>query len=148
MTRRYVDALLLHQEREVDIGGLWIITGFKQCHQIVKKHATSPTTYSLARKFGLAVNAVTSFSSLPLIFTFYFGLSISLSAFVYIAYLVVAYFFGSVPSGYTSTIASIWFFSGVIILFVGLQGIYIGKVFSEVKQRPYTIIRQVYRHRQ
>ncbi len=146
MSRRYVDALLLHRERELNIGGLWIITGFKQCQQTVHKHATSPTTYSLSRKFSHLVNAVTSFSSLPLIFTFYSGLVISLSALGYIVYLTFRYLFiASPPDGYTSIIASIWLFSGLIIFFVGIQGIYIAKVFSEVKQRPYTIVRQVYK---
>lgn len=149
MSRRYVDALLLHQEREVNIGGLWIVTGFKQCHQIVQKHSSSPTTYSLSRKFGHLVNAVTSFSSLPLVFTFYSGLGISVSALGYIVYLVSRYLFiASPPDGYTSIIASIWLFSGLIIFFIGVQGIYISKVFSEVKQRPYTIIRHVYRQSQ
>jgi putative glycosyltransferase len=146
MSRRYVDALLLHRERELNIGGLWIVTGFKQCHQIVQKHATSPTTYSLSRKFGHLVNAVTSFSNLPLVFTFYSGLFISISALVYIIYLIIKYVFIAVsPDGYTSIIASIWLFSGLIIFFMGVQGIYISKVFSEVKQRPYTIIRHIYK---
>jgi putative glycosyltransferase len=146
MSRRYVDALLQHQERELNIGGLWIITGFKQCQQTVLKHATSPTTYSLSRKFSHLVNAVTSFSSLPLVFTFYSGLVISLTALGYIMHLVFRYLFiASPPDGYTSIIASIWLFSGLIIFFVGIQGIYIAKVFSEVKQRPYTIVRQVYK---
>lgn len=145
MSKRYVNALLLHQERELNIGGLWIIAGFKQCQQTVIKHATSPTTYSLSRKFSHLVNAVTSFSSLPLVFTFYSGLMISLSALVYIVYLSFRYLFiSSPPDGYTSIIASIWLFSGLIIFFVGIQGIYIAKVFSEVKQRPYTIIRKIY----
>ncbi len=147
MTRRYVDALLLHRERELNIGGLWITTGFKQCQQVVQKHSTSPTSYSLMHKLKHLVNAVTSFSSLPLVFTFYAGLLISLSALAYIAYLVYRYIFiSSPPEGYTSMIASIWLFSGLIIFFLGLQGIYISKMFSEVKQRPYTIVRQVYRH--
>jgi putative glycosyltransferase len=146
MSRRYVDALLLHRERELNIGGLWIITGFKQCQQTVHKHATSPTTYSLSRKVSHLVNAVTSFSSLPLVFTFYSGLLISISALGYIVYLSFRYLFvASPPDGYTSIIASIWLFSGLIIFFVGIQGIYIAKVFSEVKQRPYTIVRQVYK---
>jgi len=146
MSRRYVDALLLHRERELNIGGLWIVTGFKQCHQIVQKHCTSPTTYSLSRKFSHLVNAVTSFSSLPLVFTFYSGLFISMSALGYIVYLTTRYFIASPPDGYTSLIASIWLFSGLIIFFIGVQGIYISKIFSEVKQRPYTIIRHVYKH--
>jgi putative glycosyltransferase len=62
MTRRYVDGLLMHEERELNIGGLWVITGFRQSQQVVRKHATSPTTYSLSRKFSHLVNAITSFS--------------------------------------------------------------------------------------
>jgi putative glycosyltransferase len=146
MSKRYVDSLLLHQERELNIGGLWIITGFKQCQQFVKKHSTSPTTYSLSGKFSHLVNAITSFSSQPLVITFYSGLLISVSALAYIFYLVIRYaFIASPPDGYTSIIASIWLFSGLIIFFIGVQGIYISKVFSEVKQRPYTIVRHVYK---
>ncbi len=146
MTRRYVDALLSHNERELNIGGLWILTGFKQFQQTVNKLSTSPTTYSLPRKFSHLVNAITSFSSLPLVFTFYAGMTISLSALVYIAMLVFRYLFiAAPPDGYTSIIASIWLFSGLIIFFMGVQGIYISKIFSETKQRPQTIIRQIYR---
>jgi len=147
MTLRYVQALLTHRERELNIGGLWIITGFKQAAHLVCKHSTSPTSYSLSGKFGHLVNAVTSFSSLPLVYTFYSGLFISISALIYIANLFLRYFFiAHPPSGYTSLIASIWFFSGLIILFLGVQGIYISKIFSEAKQRPYTIIRHIYRN--
>lgn len=146
MSRRYVQALLSHHERELNIGGLWVITGFKQATQLVRKHSTSPTTYTLSGKFSHLVNAVTSFSSLPLVYTFYCGLLISLSALLFIAYLFVRYFFiSSPPSGYTSLIASVWLFAGLIIFFLGVQGIYISKIFSEVKQRPYTIIRQIHR---
>lgn len=145
MTRRYVNALLSHRERELNIGGLWVITGFKQSRQTVRKYATSPTTYTLSKKFSHLVNAVTSFSSLPLVFTFYVGLLISASAALFIAYLAFLYFFVSTPpDGYTSIIASIWLFSGLIIFFVGVQGIYISKIFVEVKSRPYVIVRQVY----
>jgi len=147
MTTRYVQALLSHRERELNIGGLWIITGFKQATQLVCKHSTSPTSYTLSGKFGHLVNAITSFSSLPLVYTFYSGLFISLSALLFIVYLFLRYFFiSSPPSGYTSLIASIWFFSGLIIFFLGVQGIYLSKIFSEVKQRPYTIIRHIYRN--
>jgi putative glycosyltransferase len=50
----------------------------------------------------------------------------------------------TVPVGFTALIASIWFFSGLIVFFLGVQGIYLAKIFTEVKQRPYTIIREVY----
>jgi putative glycosyltransferase len=147
MTKRYVQALLSHRERELNIGGLWIITGFRQATQLVIKHSTSPTSYNFSNKFSHLVNAVTSFSSLPLVYTFYSGLFISISALFYISYLLLRYFLiATLPSGYTSLIASIWFFSGLIILFLGVQGIYLAKIFSEVKQRPYTIIRHIYRN--
>lgn len=146
MTRRYVHALLGHRERELNIGGLYIITGFKQISTIVYKSSTSPTTYTFSAKIGHFVNAVTSFSSLPLEYIFYSGFLVLITAIFYIAYLLIGYFFISLPpSGYTSLIASIWFFSGLIIFFIGVHGIYLSKIFSEVKQRPYSIIRQIYR---
>lgn len=148
MSKRYVRALLSHRERELNIGSLWIITGFNQAAHLVRKHSTSPTTYTFSKKLGHFVNAVTSFSSVPLIYTFYSGFLISISALIFISYLFLRYFFiSSPPSGYTSLIASIWFFSGLIILFLGVQGIYLSKIFSEVKQRPYTIIRNIHRNR-
>jgi putative glycosyltransferase len=132
----------------MNIGGLWIVTGFKQSTQLIIKHSTSPTSYTLSGKFGHLVNAVTSFSSLPLVFTFYSGVFISISALLFIAFLFIRHFLGaSPPSGYTSLIASIWFFSGLIIFFLGVQGIYMSKIFFEVKQRPYTIIRHIYRNK-
>lgn len=147
MSQRYVQALLSHRERELNIGGLWIITGFKQASHLVRKHSTSSTSYTFSGKFGHLVNAVTSFSSLPLVYTFYSGLFISISALFYITYLLLRFFLiASPPSGYTSLIASIWFFSGLIVFSLGVQGIYLSKIFSEVKQRPYSIIRDVYRH--
>jgi putative glycosyltransferase len=145
MTRRYVDALVAHRERELNIGGLWISTGFGQSPFVIQKHASSPTTYTLTHKFNHLINAVTSFSNLPLVFTFYVGSLTLLSAVFFIAYLTLRFFFiAAPPSGYTSLIASIWLFSGLIIFFMGLQGIYLSKVFLEVKQRPYTIVRNIF----
>ncbi|WP_392891459.1 glycosyltransferase family 2 protein [Pseudomonas migulae] len=146
MTNQYVTELLRHEERELNIGGLWLLTGFDQRSLLIVKKATSPTTYSLRAKLSHLVNAVTSFSSLPLVFTFYVGGIVSLTALIFIAYLIVRYFLGTAPPmGYTSIVASIWLFSGLIIFFMGVQGIYISKIFTEVKRRPYTIIRSIYR---
>lgn len=146
MSRRYVDALLMHKERELNIGGIWVITGFNQSAIEITKHNTSPTTYSLRRKISHLVNAVTSFSSVPLVFTFYSGLVISATALFFIFLLVLQFLtHSSVPSGYTSIIASIWLFSGLIISFLGIQGIYISKIFMEIKQRPYTIVKSIHK---
>lgn len=145
MTRRYVDALLSHQEREVFMAGLWHITGFDQQPQVIKKHSASETTYTFRRKMSLLVNAVTSFSNAPLVSIFYIGISISLFALVYIVYLVAHWLLLAQPvSGWTSVMASIWLLGGMVISFIGVVGIYLSKIFSETKQRPYTIVRQIY----
>lgn len=145
MSRRYVDALLRHQEREVFMAGLWYITGFVQHSQVVHKHGASKTTYTFRRKMALLVNSVTSFSNMPLIAIFYLGILISLLAIIYIIYISIYWFFLSKPmSGWTSVMASIWLLGGMIISFIGIIGIYLSKIFSETKQRPYTIVRQIY----
>ncbi|QKG68080.1 glycosyltransferase family 2 protein [Pseudomonas sp. B14-6] len=145
MTRRYVDALLSHQEREVFMAGLWHITGFVQNPRLIKKHSTSETTYTLRRKMSLLVNSVTSFSNAPLIGIFYIGLAISLLSCVYITYLLIIKLTLATPvDGWTSVMASIWLLGGMIISFIGVVGIYLSKIFSETKQRPYTIVRQVH----
>lgn len=145
MTRRYVDALLRHQERELMIAGLWFITGFDQRPQTIKKLSTSETTYTFRSKISLFVNSITSFSTAPLIGIFYTGIAISLLSAGYAAYLIVSWLFFVQPlSGWTSVMASIWLVGGLIILFVGIIGIYLSKIFLETKQRPYTIVRQVY----
>lgn len=145
MTRRYVDALLLHEEREIFMAGLWHITGFDQRPHAVRKHGTSQTTYTFRRKMSLFVNSVTSFSNAPLVSIFYVGLAISLMALAYICYLVLNWLYISKPlSGWTSVMASIWLLGGMIISFIGVVGIYLSKIFSETKRRPYTIVRQIH----
>ncbi|WP_416398651.1 glycosyltransferase family 2 protein [Allohahella sp. A8] len=149
MSRRYVEALLRHEEREVFMAGLWHITGFDQRPHTVKKHNVSETTYTLRRKMSLLVNSVTSFSNAPLVSIFYIGVSISSFALVYIAYLVTHWLFLATPmSGWTSVMASIWLLGGMVISFIGVVGIYLSKIFSETKQRPYTIVRQIYAKQQ
>lgn len=149
MTRRYINALLRHEEREVFMAGLWHITGFDQRPHLIKKHNTSETTYTFRRKMALLVNSVTSFSNAPLISIFYIGVSISAFALAYIAYLITHWLFLAKPlSGWTSVMASIWLLGGMIISFIGVVGIYLSKIFSETKLRPYTIARNIYAQRQ
>lgn len=146
MTQRYVKALLLHDEREICLAGLWVITGFNQKSQVVEKQNSSQTTYTMYHKISRLVNAVTSFSSVPLVAIFYIGLIISLLAGAFLAYLLIYWMFITKPlSGWTSLIASIWLIGGLIISFIGIVGIYLSKIFIETKRRPYTIVREVYR---
>lgn len=145
LTRRYVDALLQHHEREIFIGGLYLLTGFKQISKAVTKHSASATTYTLDRKIAALVNAITSLSGRPLIGIFYSGVMIFLAASGYSLYLIINRLFLSTPlTGWTSVMASIWLLGGLMISFIGIIGIYLSKVFVETKQRPFTIVRDVY----
>ena len=147
MTRRYLNALLLHEEREIEIGGLWVITGFEQRSQVIKKHSTSESTYSLRHKFSLLINSITAFSNLPLIGIFYVGFAMLLVSGAFASFFVGQWLIIDRPvSGWTSMIVSIWLIGGMVILFLGVIGIYLAKMFSEVKRRPYTIVRKVYEH--
>jgi putative glycosyltransferase len=145
MTRRYVDALLQHREREMMIAGLWALTGFRQEPVRLQKHARSATTYSLRHKIRILVNSITSFSHRPLLGIFYLGLVIIALASIAAGYLVVRrLFFGELLAGWPSLIVSVWLLGGLTLFSVGILGIYLSKVFIETKQRPYTIIRELY----
>jgi len=145
MSRRYVRSLTEYQEREVFLAGLWHITGYAQVPVTVAKKSKGGTTYDLRRKLSILVNSITSFSNRPLRAIFYTGTTISAVSACYIAYLVWIWIFYSIPvDGWASLIVSIWFIGGLIILFLGIIGIYLSKMFVEIKRRPYTTIRHLY----
>ncbi|MCM2501575.1 glycosyltransferase, partial [Neorhizobium galegae] len=116
MTKCYVEALLIHLEREVFMAGLWRITGFAQSSQGVKKRSISETTCTFRRKMSILVNSVTSFGNAPLVSIFYISVSISLLSIFYMAYLIAQRFFLATPlTGWTSVMASIWLLGGMVI---------------------------------
>ncbi|MEE9543855.1 MAG: glycosyltransferase family 2 protein [Thermodesulfobacteriota bacterium] len=145
MSQRYVAALVEHKDREIFLVGLWVITGFKQVPLLVKKHDKSKTTYNFTRKITNFVNALTSFSNVPLVITFYLGCVILFISSIAAFRLVVRkLLYGSLLVGWPSLIISIWFLGGLTIFCLGLIGIYISKIFVEIKRRPYTVIRKHY----
>ena len=145
MKRNYVKNLISFSEKEIVFSILTILTGFHQKEIIVKKLSTSPTTYSLKRKFLLLFKTITVASAKPLWLAFNFGLMITVSSLIYILYLIYKKFAYNIGiDGWTSIMVSISFFGGLIIFFLGVIGIYLAEVFIEVKNRPFTIIRNVY----
>jgi putative glycosyltransferase len=145
MTHRYVAALLRFTEREVFLAGIWSAAGFTQVPFETDKISKGATSYSLSRKIALATTSLLSFSDRPLVMIFYAGLLISALASLAIAYLVTAKVVFGIPiDGWTSLIVSIWFLGGLTILFLGIIGVYLSKVYLEVKRRPLAIVRQVY----
>lgn len=146
MAKTYVEALVRFKEQEVFLPGLWASAGFRQIGLPVKKLSLSPTTYSFGKKMSLLVNAITSFTSQPLKHIFYLGFLISISSFIYTGYLVFRkLYFGTALLGWTSLIASIWMVGGIVIFSIGTLGIYLSKIFTEVKNRPYTVIKKNYK---
>jgi putative glycosyltransferase len=145
MRREYVDALLLHREQQTIIGGLWVITGFKQIGVRVRKLLRKGTTYSYWRRWIVLIDSITSFSEVPLVAIFYLGLAISaMSTLVGIALIILKLIFGGAIQGWISVMLSVWFLGGLLIFCVGVIGIYISKIFVETKNRPYTIVRRIY----
>ena len=148
MSHRYVEQLINYREHLFNIEGLWESTGFRQIPVTVNKQPYKGTsTYSFSRKLAYSINAITAFSNKPLIYIAYLGLLIIIPSSIYIIYLAVRYFFLKLSiSGWTSLIVSVWFLGGLIILILGIIAIYISVIFVETKNRPYTIVRQVYEH--
>jgi len=141
MSRRYLEALLKHKERETMLAGLFVITGFKQVPFFVEKYATSRSTYTFRKKVALFVNGIISFSDRPLIYIFYMGCGISFLSSIAALYLMVRrLFFGVLLIGWPSLIVSLWLLGGLTLLCLGIIGIYLSKIFIETKQRPSTII--------
>lgn len=101
------------------------------------------SSYTLKKAFELAINGVLSFSEKPLRLTIKFGFLIVLISSTFILYKVLqAYFFGTTELGWSSLIASIFFSSGIIVFVLGVIGLYIARIFEQVKQRPLYIIKE------
>jgi putative glycosyltransferase len=145
MTRRYVDALLDFRDRELFIDGVFCLAGFTQIPLKVGKKGRSDSSYTFRKRMSLLVNAVTSFSSKPLVLVFYIGLTISLIAGIEAASLIIKRLLSDeYLLGWSSVIVSIWLMGGIVIFCLGLIGIYLSKVFQEVKNRPLSVIRGIY----
>jgi putative glycosyltransferase len=145
MSRRYVDALTQHRDQEIFMAGLWAMTGFVQRPLAIRKLDKGQTTYTFRRRLAVFVSAVTSFSSRPLHYIFYIGLAISLASAGFIAWLMFRKLVFAQPvDGWTSLIVSVWFMGGLNASFLGVIGIYVAKVFTETKDRPYTVVRAVH----
>jgi putative glycosyltransferase len=144
MTRRYVQALVQHRDQEICLAGLWMMTGFDQRPVTIVKKNNRRSSYSVRRRLSVLINAITSFSNRPLIYIFQIGMfviALSLAAGMFLLYRGLTRGSTGVP-GWASIMISIWFLGGLTIFCIGIIGIYLAKVFTETKDRPYTVIRE------
>lgn len=147
MKREYVDALLKLNDANLFLGGMMHWVGFIQKGiAIKKKQRTGKSTYSFKRRAELMLQAITSFSGKPLVYLFYFGITISFLSLIYIIYLVTRkiIYLDEVQIGWTSMIAISVLILGIISTFLGVIGIYIYKIFIQVQGRPNAIVKKIY----
>ena len=109
------------------------------------KKSTSKSTYTFKKKISHLFNSATSFSESPLILIFLFGLFLFfVSTITSLFYGIKHLFFESLLDGFTSIVMSIWFLGGTIILIQGIIGLYLSKVFLEIKKRPIYVIKSIH----
>jgi len=122
----------------------WV--GFKTTALDVK-HDTrhiGKSSYDLRRLTNLALDVMIVFSDKPLRLTVKLGLVMALTSFLVALYNVIRYMLGEVEvTGWTTLVISIWFLSGLIVFILGILGLYLGKVFDQVKGRPKYIVMDV-----
>ena len=145
--RRALDAFLAMPERERFVRGMFAWIGFRQA--VVTFHrpprAAGETKYSLARMARLAANGLVSFSDAPLRLALWAGLAVSAMAGFYGLWVIaMSLAHADFERGWSSIVVLVTFLGGANMLMTGILGVYVGRIYSEVKQRPlYVVERRV-----
>jgi dolichol-phosphate mannosyltransferase len=148
LSRRVVDQLNLLPERHRYIRGLRTWVGFPQTGIPVERDARAggEPSYTLRKLFRLAFDGVFAFSVTPLRAAWLLGACAAAAAALYALYAIFQrLFLDTSPQGFTALIVAIVFFSGIQLLFLGLIGEYLGRVYDEAKGRPHFIVTEVVR---
>lgn len=146
MDRQVVDALCRLPERGRFMKGIYAWVGYRSIGipytPLPRLHGES--AYSKLKLIGLAWTGITSFSVLPLRLASLLGLLLALISFIYGAVVVIdkLFFHESVP-GWPTVVAGMMFFAGVQLLFIGVLGEYLARVYEEVKARPPYLVAEV-----
>ena len=143
MTRKYKDAVLSLLERNRFTKGIFPWVGFKTkwfAYENVERVA-GKTKWSFWKLFLYSIDGIIGFSTKPLAFSAVAGiLSLAVSFVLIILIAVRRLVFGDPVQGWASLVCFITFFSGLQLFCTGISGLYISKVYTEVKQRPIYII--------
>ena len=119
----------------------WV--GFPTAHVNVEHASRSEgqSNYNLKKLLNLALDIILAYSDKPLRLIIKIGLTVAFTSFLMVVYIVYSKITGQLNvSGYASLLSSIWFLSGCILTTLGIVGLYIGKTFEGVKNRPSYII--------
>jgi len=145
LDRRVVDVLVRLPERTRFMKGLFAWVGFRQTALTFDRAERSGgrSQWSYWRLWNFALDAVTSFSSMPLKVWSYLGVIISLLAFLYALFLAgLKIIRGIDVPGYASIMVAVLFFGGVQLISLGIIGEYLARTYNEAKGRPLYLVRE------
>ncbi|MDY4811055.1 MAG: glycosyltransferase family 2 protein [Muribaculaceae bacterium] len=138
LSRRVLDALAQYPEKNLYLRGIIPQIGFPSTtvDDVISPRTAGHSKYSLSKMLTLALNGITSFSVKPLYAILWLGiifLLISLGIGVYVIYSLIVH---TAVHGWASLMLSIWMVGGFILISLGVIGLYLGRIFNEVKARP------------
>jgi dolichol-phosphate mannosyltransferase len=144
MNRKALQALLSIREKNRYLPGLRFFVGYKQGFIEYKRHErdSGEAKMSFSKLTKLALDAIFSFSDLPIKFCLYTGLIGIIVFFAAGMYVLVDKFFGRALYGWSSTVLSIYFLGSVQLVFLGIIGEYVHRIYKEVQNRPLFIVRE------
>ncbi|MBO4335709.1 MAG: glycosyltransferase family 2 protein [Desulfovibrio sp.] len=146
LDRKIVDNLKLLQEKNLFMKGLFSWVGAEHVGIVEYKRAKrvgGKTKFNSWKLWNFAIDGLTGYSTIPLRIWTYLGAFIASISFILATKIIVSkIFFGNDVKGYPSTIVCILFLGGIQLIGIGVLGEYIGRIFSEVKNRPRYIIRK------
>jgi dolichol-phosphate mannosyltransferase len=138
-SRRMVENLLAFRDKEVFLPAMVVMTGLERQFHVVPRadRFEGRSSYGVKELLRFAAALVVRFSDRPLKISVLVGFGMSSLSALLAALVAVAWLTGRVQvQGWTSLILSIWFVGGLILSALGIHGFYIGRIFSEVQQRP------------
>ena len=145
MSKRALEAFSQYQETHLYLRGVIPLLGYET--GIVtynrKQRVAGESKYPKKKMMALAFDGISSFSVKPVSMVLTMGIIILILSVLAAIYAFVSYVTGNVEPGWTSLILSIWFLGGLQLIAIGLVGLYVGKIFEEVKHRPRYNIEQI-----
>ncbi|MDY3537031.1 glycosyltransferase family 2 protein [Riemerella anatipestifer] len=144
MDASVVEVMRTMKEDDLFLRGLTSWVGFKQIgvEFMAAERFSGESSYNLKRLMKLAFTGITAFSVKPLYMAAYLGFVFSiLAVLIYVPYVAYSFWAGIEISGWASLIMTVVFFGGMQFILLGIIGIYLGKIFKQVKERPNYIIR-------
>jgi len=139
MSRRAVDSLLRLRERHRFMKGLFAWIGYPQKGIPYQRDSrfAGRTKWDYWRLWNFALDGITSFTTTPLKWATYLGLLTALGSFAYAVVIILQkLLYGNPVKGYPSLMVVILFLGGVQLIFLGIIGEYLGRMFDETKARP------------